>query len=348
MPTVEHPQCREPQNCLKTAQISSEETKRLKLIRLAGIIALAGNLILCSAKLCVGFISGSLAVLADGLDSAGDVAIACMTLIVSVVISRPCDKDHPWGHGRAETTATMALSFIIFFAGSQLSISAAKKLYEIIRYGVQVPVPSLPAIVVTCISIAGKILLSYSQCVIGKKADSPIICANAQNMLSDVIISASVLIGIGCAVFFKQPVLDPLVALFVGLWIIKNAVFLFREINIELMDGNTDEELYRKLFEAIRSVEGVTNPHRARIRKMAAYWDVDFDIEVSPDMSVREAHEKAEAVSAAVKAVIPNIYDIMIHVEPAGLICEYEQEGFGLCEADIDCPCKSNAGPHKK
>ncbi|WP_428771233.1 cation diffusion facilitator family transporter [Treponema sp. HNW] len=311
------------------------ETKRLKLIRLAGIIALAGNLLLCSAKLCVGFISGSLAVLADGLDSAGDVAIACMTLIISVVISRPCDKDHPWGHGRAETTATMALSFIIFFAGSQLSISAAKTLYRIFFFGYETPIPALPAVIVTCVSIAGKIALSYSQRIIGKKADSAIISANAQNMLSDVIISSSVLFGIGCAVFFKQPVLDPLVAFLVGLWIIKNAVFLFKEINIELMDGNTDEELYRKLFEAIRSVDGVTNPHRARIRKIASCWDIDLDIEVPPDMSVREAHEKAEAVSAAVKKNIPGIYDIVIHVEPAGLICEYEEEGFGLCEADV-------------
>ena len=161
-------------------------------------------------------------------------------------------------------------------------------------------------------------------------------------MLSDVIISASVLIGIGCAVFFKQPVWDPVVAFLVGLWIIKNAVFLFREINIELMDGNTDEQLYRTLFEAIRSVDGVTNPHRARIRKIASCWDVDLDIEVPPDMSVREAHEKAEAVSAAVKKSIPGIYDIMIHVEPAGLICEYEEEGFGLCEADVYKTRKNN------
>ena len=323
-------------------EVSLAETEHLKLIRLAGIIALAGNLFLCSAKLLAGAITGSLAVLADGLDSAGDVAIACMTLIISVIISRPSDKDHPWGYGRAETTGSMVLSFIIFFAGSQLSISAAKKLYEIFRHGMQVPIPSLPAVIVTCVSIGGKILLSYSQHVIGKKAGSAIISANAQNMLSDVIISASVLFGIGCAVFFKQPVLDPIVAFLVGLWIIKNAVFLFREINIELMDGNRDEELYRKLFEAIRSVDGVTNPHRARIRKIAAYLDIDLDIEVSPDMSVREAHEKAEAVSAAVKNSIPNIYDIMIHVEPAGLICEYEEEGFGLCEADV-CRIRNNS-----
>ena len=116
MPTVENlHQHGEPHSGIKTAKLNSPETERLKLIQLAGIIALAGNLILCTLKIVTGLAAGSLAVLADGLDSTGDVAIACMTLIISVIISRPSDKEHPWGHGRAETTGTLILSFVIFF-----------------------------------------------------------------------------------------------------------------------------------------------------------------------------------------------------------------------------------------
>jgi len=310
------------------------EKERHKLIRRAGIIALAGNAVLCLLKLIAGALSASLAVLADGLDSAGDVAVACMTLIVGTVISRPSDKDHPWGHGRAETTGTMVLSFIIFFTGAQLSISAVKTFFSILHSAQRPAIAALPAITVTCLSVAGKMLLAASQYIIGNKANSPIVKANAQNMLSDIIISVSVLFGISCSLIFKLPVLDPLAAFFVGLWIIKNAVCLFREINMELMDGNTDEQLYRTLFDAIRSVDGVTNPHRARIRQIASRRDIDLDIEVSPDMTVREAHEKAEAVSAAVKKSIPDIYDIVIHVEPEGFNRE-DEEGYGLCEADV-------------
>ena len=336
MSTTENPQqYGEPQSGIKTAELNLPETERLKLIRLAGIIALAGNLILCTLKIVAGLAAGSLAVFADGLDSTGDVAIACMTLIISVIISRPSDKEHPWGHGRAETTGTLILSFMIFFAGAQLSISAVKTLIAILKYGMQKPLPAVSAIVATCISIAGKIALAYSQRIIGKKANSSIISANAQNMFSDIVISASVLFGIVCAVIFKLSVLDPLVAFFVGLWIIKNAVFLFGEINNELMDGNTNQALYCTLFDAIQSVEGVTNPHRARIRKIASRWDVDLDIEVPPDMSVRDAHKKAEAVSAAVRKSIPDVYDIVIHVEPAGLDHKKYKEGFGWCEDDV-------------
>ena len=82
------------------------DTSRMKLISLAGWIALLGNLSLALIKVTAGIAAGSLAVLGDGLDSATDVSIACMTLIISRIIHRPSDENHPWGHGRAETTAT--------------------------------------------------------------------------------------------------------------------------------------------------------------------------------------------------------------------------------------------------
>lgn len=311
------------------------DTNRLKLIRLASITALTGNLVLSSLKLIVGALTGTLAVLADGLDSAGDVAISCMTLAVSFIISRPSDKEHPWGHGRAETTGTMVLSFVIFFAGAQLTLAAAKSLFTFFRTAPETALPPISAVIVSFVSIGGKLALTYSQYVLGKKANSAMISANAKNMLSDVVISVSVFTGILCALIFKFPVLDPVAAFFVGVWIMKNGIAIFLEMNTELMDGNTDKLLYRQLFDAVRSVDGVTNPHRARIRKIASCWDIDLDIELPPDMSVLDAHKKAEEVGNAVRKSIANVYDIVIHVEPKGLGEKYPQEGFGLCEADI-------------
>ena len=94
--------------------MEQQNLNRTKIIAAAGWIALIGNLTLAILKLVIGMITGSLAVIGDGIDSSTDVYIALMTLIVSRVISQPSDKEHPWGHGRAETTATMILSFIIF------------------------------------------------------------------------------------------------------------------------------------------------------------------------------------------------------------------------------------------
>ena len=96
------------------------------------------------------------------------------------------------------------------------------------------------------------------------------------------------------------------------------------------MDGNTDNSLYQKLFAAASSVPGVTNPHRARIRKIAALFDIDLDIEVDPAMTVYDAHELSEQVEDAVRKEIPDVYDIVVHIEPAGSDDHQRKEEYGL------------------
>lgn len=309
----------------------TEKDRRQHLIKIAGIIAFSGNLILAVTKLILGYYGKSLAVIGDGIDSASDVLIAIITLVVSVIVAIPSDKEHPWGHGRAETTATMVLSFIIFYTGTQLFISSIK----IITGSEAIELPGKVSIIASCISIVGKALLSISQNTLGKKADSSIVKANALNMKNDIIISLSVLIGLAAATIFKLPILDPIAALLVSLWVIKNAIKIFLEMNTELMDGNTDNTLYKTLFEAIKSVKGVQNPHRARIRKIASRWDIDLDIEVDANMTVHEAHEIAEQVEHAIREKILNVYDIMVHIEPAGHKDHHPVEQFGLSETDM-------------
>lgn len=317
------------------------DTSRVKLISLAGWIALLGNIFLAIIKIVVGIVAGSLAVLGDGLDSATDVSIACMTLIISKIIHRPSDENHPWGHGRAETTATMVVAFIIFYAGMQLCLSAGGKLFQHFTLLIQstepttISSPDTILLIVTLLSIAGKLLLAWSQYHLGRKSGSIMVLANAKNMATDSIISSSVLVGLTGARIFSLPILDPLVAFLVGLWVLKNAISIFMQMNLELMDGNHDKELYHRLFTAVKTVQGVSNPHRVRIRKIAALWDIDMDIEVDPDITLHDAHELAEQVETAVRKAIPEVYDIVVHMEPAGHSGHHSQEQFGLSESDL-------------
>lgn len=304
--------------------------KRQKIIKYAGIIALVGNLLLAIAKLIVGYFSDSLSVMGDGIDTTTDVIIACMTLIIGKIISIPSDNDHPWGHSRAETIGTVILSFILAFAGLELCFSSIRHL---INPGENV-VASQLALIVTGVSIFIKIILAVIMVFLGKRANSSMIKANAQNMINDILISGSVLGGLVIAYVIESPLVDPIVALIVSAFIIKNAIQIFWEMNVELMDGNTNKEVYQQLFDAVKTVEGVNNPHRVRMRKIAAYWDVDLDIEVAGTMSVVEAHDLSEKVAVAIRNTIPDIYDVMIHIEPFGHVCE-EEEGYGLCEKDL-------------
>ncbi|MDR1857835.1 MAG: cation diffusion facilitator family transporter [Treponema sp.] len=304
------------------------QADKVRLIKIASLTALFGNIALAAIKIGTGIYAGSLAVIGDGIDSSMDALIAVMALIVAKTISRPADEDHPWGHGRAETVATTLLSCMLFFAGGQLVLNSARD----IIFGAQREVPSLAALVVTVVSIAGKLLLAWSQHLFGKKADSPMLKANAKNMSADVLLSAGVLIGLGLSMILGIGVIDSWAAALVGLWVIKSALGIFMEANLELMDGGSYRAYYQVVFEAVNSVEGAGNPHRVRMRRIAGLWDIDIDIEVPPNKTVIEAHWIAYKVENAIKARVENVYDIMIHVEPEGNL---ENEGYGLSEESL-------------
>jgi cation diffusion facilitator family transporter len=300
--------------------------RKARLIHLASITALLGNTILAAVKIILGLRAGSMAVVGDGIDSSVDVLIAVMSLIVARVISRPADEEHPWGHGRAETLATALLGGLLFFAGAQLILNAAGNLIG----GTSLNIPEPAALVAAVISIVGKGLLAWSQYIFGKKAASPMLKANGKNMSSDVLLSAGVLLGLGLSILFKLESADSVMAILVGLWVIKSAVGIVMEVNVELMDGAPGTESYQVVFDAVRSVPEAGNPHRARMRRIAGLWDIDLDIEVASGMTVMEAHWIAHRVEMAIKERMEGVYDIMVHVEPAGNL---EDEGYGLSEA---------------
>lgn len=313
---------------------------KASLIKKASITTLLGNIILAAAKIVTGIYAGSMAVVGDGIDSSVDVVIDIMNIVVAGIISRPADEDHPWGHGRAETVATSLLACILFFAGAQLILNSGKD----IIMGVSKEVPSLPAIIVTLVSIIGKILLAWWLYIFGKKANSPMLRAHAKNMKADVMLSAGVLVGLGLSTLFNIGVIDSWAALLVGIWIIKTSLGIFTEANTELMDGGTNKIYYQHIIEAVNSVKEAGKPHRLRMRRIAGLWDVDIDIEVPPQKTVIEAHWIAFMVEKAIKDRIENIYDIMVHVEPAGNV---EAEGFGLTETTIQELKDTESGEEK-
>jgi cation diffusion facilitator family transporter len=308
---------------------SGKGPDKTKYIRAAALIALAGNAALAALKVCVGIFSGSGALVADGVDSSADVLISLITLFVVRVISKPADREHPWGHGRAETVATALLSFVLFFAGAQLIFNSVARMFS----GVSQTVPSIGAMGAAIVSIAGKVLLAYSQYVFGRWADSAMIKANAKNMAGDALISSGVLAGLAVSRVTGSGAADTAIASLIGLCVIKTAINVFMEANLELMDGSAGTEQYRLVFDAVRSVEGAGNPHRTRMRRVAGFWDIDIDIEVNPHITVDNAHAIACRVEHAIKARLDNVYDIVVHVEPSG--DSVEGESFGLSETGM-------------
>ncbi len=302
---------------------------REKMIIRASWWAIVGNAILAAMKLGVGFISGSYAVIADGIDSASDIASSIVVLLAARVIAKPPNIRFAYGYQKADTVAAKVLSFVIFFAGAQLAWSSIR----VLAVDATMETPSRLAIWVTLVSIVGKVILTLLLRHTGNKVESPMLIANAKNMRNDILISISVLASLFFTVILNEPLIDRLIAILISVFIMISAFRIFMKSNIDLMDGIDDTGLYNQLFEAVRQVDGAFNPHRVRARKIGYHYMVNLDIEVNSFLSVKEAHEIARNVETSIKTNLPNIYDVMVHVEPLGN--KEEDEKYGITESDI-------------
>jgi cation diffusion facilitator family transporter len=303
-------------------------TRERKIIR-ASQISVGGNALLSALKIVVGLAAGSLAVVADGVDSASDIITSLIILYTAHIVARPPDKKYPYGYVKADTVATKALAFIIFFAGAQLSLTSAGSLIN----HVESQMPSKIAIYVIVISIIGKFLLAFYLRKIGKSVDSAMLIANARNMQNDVVISFTVLAGLIFTFIFNMPVIDKIAALLVSVYIMVIAFRIFMQTNLEMMDGVDDEDIYKKIIELVNSVDGAHNPHRIRVRKMGHLLLVAMDIEVDGSVSLYKAHKIGVEVELQLKKLIPNLYDVLLHLEPLGN--QEPDEAYGVSERDI-------------
>jgi cation diffusion facilitator family transporter len=287
-------------------------------------VSTIGNSVLSGLKLLVGFMSGSLAVIGDGIDSATDVVVSIVMVFTSRIIGKPPDREHVYGHEKAESIATKILSLVIFYAGMQMLFTSVQHVF----WGETREIPSILAIYVTVFSIFGKLSLALYQFRQGKKIDSPMLTANAQNMRNDVLISLSVLIGLFFTFILQLPVLDAVTGIVVSLFILKTAVGIFMDSNIELMDSVKDTSVYDKIFQAVSGTSGASRPHRVRTRMIGGMYIISLDIEVNGQSTVVEAHNIANEVEKNIRQKIDNVYDIRIHVEPEGTV--HNDEKFGL------------------
>lgn len=299
-----------------------------KIIR-ASWWSIGGNTLLAFLKLGLGFISGSFAVIADGIDSVSDIVSSVVVLVAARIIARPPNIKFPYGYKKADTIATKLLSFMIFFAGAQLALSTIRVLID----GGSVEIPGRLAIWVTLVSIVGKLFLALLLNRTGKKVESSMLIANARNMRNDILLSLSVLTSLLFTMILNEPMIDRIIAFLISFFIMYEGFRIFMKSNIDLMDGIDNTEVYDRLFESVHLVEGAHNPHRVRARKIGHYYMINLDIEVDPELSVKEAHDIAKNVENSIKSRLRNIYDVMVHIEPLGNL--EEDEKYGITETEI-------------
>jgi len=309
----------------------NETAKRRKeTIERASLVGIVGNALLSAAKIVGGLLGQSLALMADGIDSFTDVVTSTVTYYTARIVDKPPDKMHPYGHGRAETIATKALSFVIFFAGVQLLISSLRHLFG----DVERQLPETYALIIAGVSVLGKMGLALVKYRAGKKANSSMLIADAKNMSMDVAISLSVLLGLFVTIQYDLVIVDSLVAFAVSVWIMRIGFGIFMDTSVELMDGLQDRSIYNSVADAALTISGIHNPHKMRIRKSNTRYIVDLDVEVDGGLSVEEGHRKAMEVEHKIHEKVPDVYDVHVHVEPRGAGEHHER--YGIAYRDLD------------
>lgn len=294
-----------------------------KQILRASYVSVIGNGVLSAAKIIVGAISGSFAVISDGIDSASDVAMSVVMIVTAKIMGRKPNRKYVYGYAKAELIATKILSMLIFFAGAEMFVSAIRNLFS----EQERIMPGKIAIYVTVASILCKLLLSLYQTATGRKTGSSMLIANGINMRNDVVISLSVLVGLFFSFVLELPILDSVTALLVSCFIVWSAVRIFMDSNTELMDGVKDVTVYQKIFDAIEKVEGIKNTHRVRSRSIGNKYMITLDVEADGNMTLNQAHALTIEVEQRIRESIPEVYDIVVHIEPFGT---HPEEVFGV------------------
>ncbi|TBL79541.1 cation diffusion facilitator family transporter [Paenibacillus thalictri] len=271
-------------------------------------LSIAAYIILAITKLAVGYFFNSEALSADGLNNSTDI-IASLAVLIGLKISRkPPDKDHRYGHYRAETVAALIASFIMFLVGLQVLYQSVSKF--------AVPTIESPDMIAawTALFCAGMIYLVYLYNVrLAKKINSHAMMAAAQDNRSDAFVSIGAFIGI-LGAQFGLPWLDPLTAIVVGIIICKTAWDIFRDATHALTDGFDDSEL-QTIKQTIRNVPGVKKIVDIKARIHGNNKLVDVTIGVDHQLNVAESHEITEQIE---KQIFKShrISHVHIHIEP--------------------------------
>jgi len=289
--------------------LSPEQRKKeTNRITLWGV---AVNLFLAVIKVTGGIYGQSQALLADGIHSLSDLASDAMVLLAVKHAGEDADEDHPYGHARYETLATVALGLLLMVVAGGIAYKAILRLEQ----PEEIAIPALFTLVIAAISIFSNEWLYHATRKVAKKIRSPLLQANAWHHRSDAVSSIVVLIGIG-ATYIGYPLLDAIAAILVALMIAKIGLDLSRQSVQELVDTALEPEMVEQIKQTILSIDDVRELHLLRTRRMGHHALVDVHIQVSPKLSVSEGHHITESVEQALSNKFEEINDVTVHIDP--------------------------------
>ena len=288
------------------------DTARIhKLKARASYVGAAINVFQTLIKIGFGILGQSAALIADGIHSLSDLLSDLLVIIAVRLGSREADYEHPYGHRRFETIATVILGISLIAIGGAITWAVMNRM----AHPEHLPVPNPITLGIAAVSILVNEWLYHYTKRIARQTRSKLLMANAWHQRSDAISSLVVLFGIG-AVMLGYPLADAIAAIVVALMVAKIGLNLVLESIKELVDTSLPPKLIAEIRTAIMGIDGVEGIHLLRTRQMGEDALVDAHIVVDPRITVSEGHSIGDTVRDELISRFDDVMDVLVHIDP--------------------------------
>jgi cation diffusion facilitator family transporter len=284
---------------------------RLDIASRAAALSLASNVALMVAKLTVGLMFGSVAVLGDGVDSAQDVVASALAFFAVRLAMQPADEAHPHGHGKTESLAALSQGAMIAGGGAFIAFVAVRRMID---GGTEIEVaPSLGMMAITAAVNAGVAAYAFRAARI---SGSVAVASDARHLLTNVVQAGGVILALVLVGATGEEIFDPLVALGIAGYLAITAIRILREALSELVDSSLPEDEIAAIEACLQEhPHGVRGYHAVRTRKSGREKYIEVHVLVDPAMTVSEAHVRIEEIEAHLRSAIAGAV-VAIHLDP--------------------------------
>jgi cation diffusion facilitator family transporter len=278
----------------------------------AAALSFTANFLLMILKIVVGIMSGSVAVLSDGIDSAEDSVASIFAFISIRLATTPADEEHPYGHGKAESIAAAGQAILIAGAAGFIVYQGIQRLID---RDVQIDTtPGIIALVVTGVVNIGVVLYVARA---ARQTGSVALNADARHLWTNVVQAGGVLLALVLVATTGHTLFDPIMALLLAAYLLWTASQVFMTALAEIMDMRLPEAEQQIVIACINEGRdrGVRGYHQLRTRKAGRQRYIDFHLLVDPEETVDEAHTVCDSIEHAIKEKLPGAVVVM-HLEP--------------------------------
>ena len=290
--------------------MTENNEKRASVLRRVSMLGIVANFILLVIKMLIGFAAHSQAMIADSLNSAGDIFASFMSYIGAKISSKPNDEDHPHGHGKAEYVFTQLISISMIVAAFVMINQSIESI--ILKRNIEF---SLWLIVVCAITIITKfILYSYTKFK-RKQYDSVLIQASMEDHRNDIFVTSGTLIGIIFS-YFGFYYIDGIVGAAISIWIGYTGLQLFRSAYKVLMDTNIDEIKQKEVERIVLQEKEVLHVDSIISKPIGDKHLIILKVSMNGEKTIHESHAIAGKIKKDLVTQLNYVYDVIIHINP--------------------------------